>query len=258
MKFLILLMFITGQAHATDFQKYIKLMKNEMGKMLGERPKTLSLPAIPKVEKNALSTAVYSKKGKIFEQGESFNKLSNLEKRKYRGAFLNELYFSVRGAQAQTHETVSGINMLEQGGTREGVYRSLVLSSDYMGLERFEEAPNSQLVIFSLALAHKYFGLDYKKEQVVQLNLWGIKRVMVEKALEIIDSFPTDGENLSVWYGILSSELSQKYTKVWKSQTRKNTDENFHYKWAKQVPLQQIKSEIIIKLHKTMNSLQAI
>ncbi|MCB0745022.1 MAG: hypothetical protein KDC67_14030, partial [Ignavibacteriae bacterium] len=101
----------------------------------------------------------------------------------------------------------------------------------------------------------KYFGLIFEQKQIEQLNMWGIKRFFVEKALEIMDSFPTDGEDLYKWYAHLSSQLARESGIAWKNKTRQSVHLQTHYLWAQNVPLQHIKSEVIIKLHKFFNSL---
>lgn len=213
------------------------------------------LPPIPEVTQNATSVEVYNKKGVVFSQGESFNKLSLEEKRKYRIAFIRELYFVVRDSEPKKEEILQSLNALEQEGSREGIYRSLVLDRVYASLEGYEEAPSGKLVDFSVNYGQKYLAREFSKELIQKINLWGIKRVIVEKTLEVMDAFKTDGEDLYVWYAILSAELANKYPPAWTSKTRKREDQKFHYSWAKSVPFQQIKSEVIIKLHKLMNYL---
>lgn len=258
MKFVILFILFSSNSYALDYQKYIKRMKSEVNKLLGkevEKKSVFEMPEIPVVNSDSTSIEVYKKEGKIFKQGDAFEKLPSDKKRNYRIAFLKELYPAVRGAEAATKEIIQGINILEQGGTREGVYRSLVLSSEYMRLETYEEKPNKELIDFTISYGVKYLGLKFNRNQIDQLNLWGIKRVIVEKTLEILDAFPTDGRNLYIWYAILSEEVASKYSGLWKNKTRTNLDPMFHHLWAQKVPFQQIKSEVIIKIHKVMNSL---
>ena len=259
MKYFVLLCLISSNAYAVDFGKYINLMKTEMNRLFGEEGKSggedFPMPKIPTVIQDAISTDVYKKTGTLHTQGLSFIKLSSEAKRKYRIAFVRELYQVVRGAEAKNSELSTGLNILEQDGTREGVYRSLVLSNDYRTLENYEEVPSEKLINWSMAYAEKFLGLSYKKEQVSKLNLWGIKRVLVEKTLEVMDSFPTDGEDLYKWYAHLSFDLSSHPKVTWKNKTRKIRGLEYHRLWAKKVPFQHIKSEVIIKLHKVFNSL---
>jgi hypothetical protein len=256
--FLVLLFLFGSNAYAVDYEKYIKRMKTEVNRLLGkevEKTSLFDMPKLPVVETDSTSVGVYNKDGKIHSQGLAFNKLSDEAKRAYRVAFLRELYPAVRGAEINTNEIVQGINILEQGGTREGVYRSLVLSTEYMRLETYEEKPNEALVAFTILYGVKYLGLQFDTKQIGKLNLWGIKRIIVGKTLDILDAFPSNGKDLYKWYAILSEELSKKYSGLWRNKTRLNQSMEYHHSWAQKVPFQQIKSEVIVKIHKVMNSL---
>lgn len=261
MKYLILSFLISSQAQALDFKNIIENIKKETKALLGKigtqensiRP--FEMPEIPEVKIDRKSVEVYSKEGRVYKQGEAFLVLSKEEKRKYRIAFLKELYISVRGAKINDNELIQGLNILEQGGTREGVYRSLVMSTEYMSLENYEEKPSSTLVDFTLNFGVEFLGLQFEKPQIEKLNLYTIKKVIVEKTLELVDSFPKDGENLYKWYAYLSVDFSKRFTATFRNKVRKSSSLEHHYQWAKQAPFQQIKSELIIKLHKGMNSL---
>lgn len=262
MKSLILSIFVatvSTNVYAVDFDKYIKLMKTEINRLMGNedesRADEFPMPALPAILQDALSTDVYKKEGEIYTQGKDFQKLSNEQKRKYRVAFLSELYKVVRGAEIRTAELSTGVNILEQGGTREGIYRSLVLGNEYRTLETYEESPSEDLLVWSLAYAKKFLGLSFQKDQVAKLNLWGIKRVLVGKTLDLMDSFPSDGKDLYQWYAHLSVTLSKQKKIEWKNKVRKNQNLKYHFLWAQKVPLQQIKSEVIIKLNRVFNSL---
>ena len=258
MKFILMMMFVLPNAHAVDFGKYIKSMKAEVNRLLGKgepNKEDFALPKLPKISKNALDTKVYNKSGNIHIQGASFRKLGPELKQKYWISFVEGMYLEVRGSVVQTGELTSAVNMLEQGATREGIYRSLVLSDDYRTLESMDLVPSDDIVLWSLAYSEKYLGLLFKKGDIRQLNMYGIKRVLVEKTLDLVDSFPTDGEDLYKWYAHLSVELSKKPKIAFKSKARKRTELSYHYNWAKKAPLQHIKSEIIIKVHKSFNVL---
>ncbi len=253
---LILFVLVSWNAEAVDFRDYINKMKKEVNRILGKEPKEIeiTMPEIPEVKMEATSTKVYEKKGKLYEQGVEFNKLSNEEKRKYNLAFLRELYPAVRGAEAKESELIVNLNVLEQGGSRESVYRSLVLDQTYASLESYQDIPEPELLDFAVSYGEKYLALRFNKDDIQKLNLFSIKRIIVEKSLEVMDEFPKDGEDLYRWYAILSEDLSENYAKVWKTSVRKKTKAAYHYKWAQSVPFQHIKSEVIVKLHKVMNS----
>ena len=255
---------LTGNTYAygSELTEYLQKVKVQVMSFLGTKAEEeqealpFEMPAIPVVMVAATSTKVYDKTGKIYQQGMSFSNLPLTQKRKFRLAFLRELYIVVRGSEGTQSEIIQNLNMLEQGATREGIYRSLVLGRDYNNLETFQQAASEALVKYTTDYAIKFLGLQYKPEQIAQLNLWGIKRVIIEKTLEVIDSFPKDGLDLHRWYGHLSHDLAQNYIAIWKTKTRRSSNMNFHRAWAQKVPLQQIKSEVIVKLSKAMNYLQ--
>ena len=89
-----------------------------------------------------------------------------------------------------------------------------------------------------------------------KLNLYGIKKIITEKVLELVDAFPSDGNDLYRWYAVLSSDFSNEFPQLMKGKVRARKSALFHIAWAKTVPLQQIKSEVIVKIHMAMNSLQ--
>lgn len=258
MKYFLLILLFSPKLYAIDFDQYIEKMKAEINRFLNredESTAAFEMPPIPRIVGNAVNTKIYQKSGRVFTQGSSFEKLNTEEKRKYRVSFLTELYKVVRGSEISNQELITGVNILEQGATREGIYRSLVLGEGYRALESFEEVPSDRVVSWVLNFAENYLALRYNKEEVSRLNIWGIKRVIIEKTLELIDSFPSDGENLFKWYAYLSVELSKNPKIKWNNKARLNQNLNFHYQWAKSVPLQHIKSEVIIKLHMLLNAL---
>jgi hypothetical protein len=252
----------SSHTHASELSKYFEKIKGHITNLLGKEAQNekvvlpFEIPPIPTLMEAATSTSVYDKTGEIYKQGSSFSNLALSQKRKFRLAFLRELYSVVRGSEGSQSEIIQNLSMLEQGATREGIYRSLVLGRDYNNLETFQQAPSDILVKYTTDYAIKFLGLQYKSEQISQLNLWGIKRVIIEKTLEVIDSFPKDGLNLHRWYAHFSYDLAQGYAEIWKTKTRRSTNILFHKAWAEKVPLQQIKSEVIVKISKTMNYLQ--
>lgn len=260
--FLLLLLGFSFNSFALDVSAYLDKMKSKFNEMINPEKDTevskplVEMPTIPKVVKDAKSVDVYNKSGSLYTQGASFNNLSTEEKRKYRLAFIQELYLVVTGSAGDKDKILSSLNVIERGGSREGVYRSIVLSQEYSALEGFSETPSEDVINFATKYGERFLSKAFNKAQMRQINLFGIKRVITEKSLELIDSFPKDSDDLHRWYAILSSDMRAKYPLLWNGKTRTQKNPLYHLKWAKSVPLQQIKSEVIIKLHKIMNSLQ--
>lgn len=244
--------------YALDFDKLIESAKSEVNSLLGKEEKKgvqYVIPDLPKIVKDAKSTDVYNKEGAVFETGKAFNDLPKNRKRKYQYIFLKEIISVVRGAEATDQELTNYLNVLDQGGNREGIYRSLVVGGDYKNLELYQQPISKTAVDFAHDFGERYLGVSYGKEDMQRLNIWTLKRVFVDRTLDLVDAFPKDGKDLYMWYGLMSFELASRYA-VWTNSIRRSEDPETHIKWAKSVPFQHLKSEVIIKLHKIFNYLQ--
>ena len=259
------LLLFSISAQALDISEYKESVRSPMEKILGKDltnkvlgakaiEASVQLPNIPQVSIDATSTDVYKKKT-IDSQGKTYRALSEDEKRKYRIAFIQELYQVTRSSDAKNSDVLKFLNVLEQGGSREGVYRSITLDNVYKNLESFEEGVDKDLSLFVSNFGEKYLARQFDRDAIERLNLWSVKRVVVEKTLELMDVLSSSPEDLHAWYAVLSSELATQNPKLFKGKARSVTDANFHLKWAQNAPVQHIKSETIIKLHKVMNYL---
>ncbi len=224
-------------------------------KLFGKAPSKIKMPVVPQIKKDATSVDVYKKKSGFEAQAKDFDELSLEDKRKYRLAYIQELYQVTRNTEPKDEDVLNFLNVLEQGGSREGVYRAIVLDSVYGSLESFEEAPSSELKDFAVYFGRKYLGRKFSDKAMSNLNLWSIKRIVVEKALEVMDALAKSPKELRAWYAVLSEDLASRGKPLWKNKVRQQESREYHYRWSGQVPLQQIKSETIIKLHTLMNDL---
>lgn len=222
--------------------------------LLGKAPvedndNSVPMPVIPEIISNAKSTDVYNKKeDKVI--------LTPEIEQKYYVGYIKEVFEATRKQKPNEDEIGKLFNVLFQGGTRDGVYRSLVLDSTYANLENLEGAAvKSPAADFAVFFYQKYVNKKIKKEQLKGWNTYSLKRELTEKALDIIDSFGENREGLEAWYGNLSSDLAFKFPAAMQNPMRKSTSSEFHREWAKKVPVQHIKSEVIIKIHSAMNSL---
>lgn len=228
-------------------------------KFLGPAPRVslFTLPEIPEVTQSATSLDVYQKNDPILLQGREFDQLDANTKSRYNLAFLDELFQVVRTNPGKDEEIAGLLNVLDQGGTREGVYRKIILDEIYSTLEQYEENPSESLINFVHEFGNKYLGRSYSKEGMKEFNLFSLKRILGERSLEILDVFSQDAEDVYRWYTVLSVEFAENYPGLWTNKARANQTELFHYNWARSVPFQQIKSEVLIKLNIVMNALQA-
>ncbi|MGZ3788154.1 MAG: hypothetical protein ACXVLQ_06500 [Bacteriovorax sp.] len=222
-------------------------------KLIGAAPEEkmdegVVLPAIPKISEDARSTAVYEKKqDKVVLKPE-------LEQ-KYYYAYIKEIYEATRQLKPNDDEVAKMINVLAQGGSREGVYHSLVLDSSYGGMENYDKPVKSNAADFAVYFYGRYLGKKVSKESLKGMNAYTLKRLIADKSLDIIDAYGDKRDELESWYAVMSSDLASKFPQVWSSKLRKDTSSLHHKVWASKVPIQHIKSETLIKIHSAMNSM---
>lgn len=223
-------------------------------KIIGEAPEEkpvvtgVVLPPIPKISEDARSTAVYDRKPDRI-------KLPKEQEEKYYVAFVREMYEAARLMKPNDDELGKMSNILAQGGTREGVYHQIVLDSAYAGMENYEKYIKSNGADFMVYFYERYLGKKILKENLKGMNIYSAKRIMADKAIDLIDAFGENREDLEKWYAVLSADLASRFPQVWTSKLRKETDSFKHKHWASKVPVQHIKSEVLIKLHMAMNSM---
>lgn len=220
-------------------------------KLIGEAAPisdAIMLPTLPTLTADARSTAVYSKKkDKVTLKPE-------LEE-KYYYPYVKEIYEATRMLKPNDDEVAKMMNVLSQGGTREGVYHSLVLDATYGGMENYDKPVKSNAADFAVYFYGKYIGKKIAKESLKGMNSFTLKRLIADKALDVIDAFGDNREDLEKWYAVMSSDLASKFPQVWSSKIRKDTSSVHQKNWASQVPVAHLKSETLIKLHTAFNSM---
>lgn len=226
-------------------------------RILGAAPKSaaaLAMPTIPKIVKQSTDVNSYTKKTK---EPTEFDKLPKERKRQFDYKFIEELFLVTRKTEAKDEDLANWLNTLDQGGSREGVYQGLVLDEVYAALENMEEKPSKRLLDFAQKFSEKYLNQTFKPGSLDQLNLYSLKRIFTEKALDLMEYYETnDLDSLYRWYANFSAEVAAEHSELLKSQIRQDPNAMVHYEWAKSMPVQHIKSEYIIKMHTVMNGLQ--
>lgn len=228
-------------------------------KILGKLPvpvAVIELPVIPKQFTKNTDTTSYNRKEK---EPTEFDRLPAERKRQFDYGFIQELFKVTRKSDAKDEDLSTWLNTLDQGGSREGIYQALVLDDVYATLENMDERPTERLTNFAAEYARKYLVLNYKIETLQKYNLYTLKRIMTEKSLDLLDHYEmNDLDSLYRWYAVLSTQLAVEQAQFLKSPLRQDTSMEYHYQWAKSMPIQHIKSEFIIKLHIVMNGLQLL
>lgn len=221
-------------------------------KYFGGSTEEIKLGPIPNLVADSKSTYTLDKNNILFKQGEEFNKMSVEKKRPYRVAFLEELFEATRKQKVEDEEIIKWLNTMEQGSSREGVYRALVLDNVYRSLENFEDFPAIEVVKFTEKIYKKFVNRVIKGDSLRRLNLYSIKRVVTEKLLDIMEAYESDPEGLYKWYAVLSADLAKQFN--YKNKLRDDTRAKIHHDWAQSVPYQHVKAEVIIKLHMGYNT----
>jgi hypothetical protein len=260
---IILTVLISYNASAFDFDSLKKKLrpfaqkvigKENSAKFFGKEEEKIQLPDIPEITVDAKSTYTLSKDSDLYKQGGEYNQLTDEKKKPYRLSFLEELFLAVRKDRAKDSDIAKWLNTMEQGSSREGVYRALVLDRVYNSLESFEESPSDEAISFTVSFYDNYIKRVVSKNALGKLNTFSIKRIVTEKALEILEVLEKNPDDVYRWYAVVSSHLAQKFSGQYKTDIRRNTNREVHYSWAQNVPYQHLKSELIIKLHLAYNS----
>jgi hypothetical protein len=215
-----------------------------------EIEKGLVLPALPSLKSDSRSTYTLASDSKLNQQGGEFNKLPADQIRAFNLAFIEELYQATRRDRPTDQQVMKWLNSLEQGATREGIYRALVLDNVYFGLEEFESELSEQALRFTIRFYMSYLGAKVNEETIKKVNSFTVKKVVSEKSLEMLEALESKPEDLYVWFAILAADLAKQCQAVFKdNKIRSNLDELVHLSWVKSVPYQHVKSELVLRIH---------
>jgi hypothetical protein len=214
------------------------------------KKKEIVLPPIPKVVQDATST-------------KQLDRLENLNMDHFKGSklrdlnvqFIRELYEVVKNQDVDQAHLSEWINVLDQGGSREGVYRALVDEESQLKKESKPLPLTDRTIDFVDHFSHVYLDRSFSKGDLEKMNFFQLKRLLTDYALEVMDAFSEKINDLYDWYAVLSADIAQNFSFAFRSHLRKNPSKEFHRVWAQNVPIQMIKSEVIIKIQRVLNSL---
>ncbi|WP_417335257.1 hypothetical protein [Halobacteriovorax marinus] len=217
-------------------------------KLFGEKEQSIKLPEIPVVNKDAKST-----RPEFVDKTKS--KISKDKMEKADLSFLFEVYESARRVKPNDNDIAKWMNVITQGGSREGVYRALVLDNTYAAMENYDSPMTDSGIKFAQYYVSSFMDKNISKDSLEKTNFYTLKRVLVEQTLEILDELLFKDVNLFYdWYAVFSAEVAKKYPTYFTNKIRVSTSRERHRKWAEFVPVQHVKSEVIIKLHKLFNA----
>ena len=208
----------------------------------------INIPQIPKVNYDTLSLEIYARKpDKII--------LSSKDEAQFHYCYLKEIFEATRKTKPSEEDLKKNMFILERGATREGIYHSLVLDGVYLKLESKPRAIKAPASEFAMHFCTTYTGYKLSYDTLKSQNIYTVKRIVAEKAIEVMDAFGDNRNDLENWYAVLSSDIADQFPHIWNNNLRSEPSRNIHKEWASNVPVQHIKSEVLIKLHSIFNSM---
>ena len=182
--------------------------------------------------------------------------------RNYQYYFLREIFTQLRQQELEVEDAQKWMNVLEQGGSRQGIIRALILDEYYYKLQ-MQQVPNTEATIkFAQDYAEKFLGVSYSAEDLAQVDFFTLQKELIEKTLRLLDLLlsgenPTAKNNFASWYGVFSAQVAKDYPELFTDPVRGQKGQSIHRQWALDNEASYVYSEVIIKLCKILNQLNA-
>lgn len=225
---------------------------DETPQVVVDPEESIKLPAFPKIQQSATSTETNTLG---LSATSKYRFLSPVDVQKLNYNFIKDLFQAVSFHNPTDQEIGKWFNTLEQGGSREGIYRAMVLDQNYAKLENEHHPSSPNIIKFTVWYMDKFLGQKTSTESIGALNRFSLKRIVTEKSLELFDELKKKPEDFYNWYAVVSSELGKTYPTGVKGKMAKETSKVRQKNWAKEMPEQHLKSELILKIHQIYNSL---
>ncbi|MBL7663926.1 MAG: hypothetical protein JNM93_02245 [Bacteriovoracaceae bacterium] len=188
----------------------------------------------------------------------AYDKLSSDDKYNYEILFVQEIALVTRRIEPSNEEIHNWLNALLQGATREGVYRGLVHDQYYYRIEGEPSAITNESLQFTKNFMSQFLFQQFNDELLKDVNIFTLKRIVCEKTLDVIDALRANPEELYAWYALFSEHVAKENAAALNNKIRKIADANVHLEWARSVPEQHLKTEVLTKLHMIFNNLNKI
>jgi hypothetical protein len=196
--------------------------------------------------------------------------MSPREKLEFHRWLVTEMLEQIYARPIKDKSVAAGwANVLSQRASIEGVYRGLILSSDYLALESGKPSDLKALRFFGNEMAMldypaateedsrvKDASARYVKDSM-RLPIYTLKREMGDRILREANQRKADPEKLAAWYSGIATRWA-KYNVNFGLPQRNQKDEAFHFKWAKENTLGMIQWELLNKAHRILNQFAGI
>ena len=212
----------------------------------------ISLPEIPTVNRDPKD---FTQIGKEDDRKNYpfYKQLTRKQRIELAIGVINELYLVILGRYPKMEERKNKVNVLLQKGSREGIYHALVLGQEYRYDESVENLLSDQNKKFLSHHFEMFLGLKIDRTKLKKMDFHTAKRLVIARSLEVIDAFDRRA-HVDSWFSVFSETMAKKLE--WEQKHRKMTSRKHYFHWAQKIPLDILKSEVIIKIHHLMNSLQ--
>lgn len=160
-------------------------------------------------------------------------------------------------------------NVLSQRASIEGVYHGLILSTEYVSLEKGKASDIKALRFFGNEMAMLDFPAATEDDPRVHAasaryvrdsmgwTIFTLKRELGERILREAEKRKTDSEKLAAWFAGIAARWAKHDINFGLPQ-RNNRDEVFHFNWAKENTLGMIQWELLNRAHRILNQLGGI
>lgn len=249
---ILIISFIVLSAEASIFDN----IKSKVMGLIGSKSQKneIQLPTIPKINQNAKDASRMKVASSEFVH-EFYKGISIEQKKELSVGFINELYKVLLDRDPLYEELSGKLSVLTQGGSREGIYRSIVLGDQYRRYESTDTTPSDMAVKKMVSYMEYFLASGMNAEKLGQVNFYSAKRVIIEKTLELLEAFPIEDE-LFKWFAVFSYEMEKDQFVKWTQKHRMQGSKASYYTWAKSLPLDILKSEVILRLHIVLNQYQ--
>ena len=177
-------------------------------------------------------------------------------------AFLKEVHLVVLERTVTQEEFARWLNVLDQGGSYEGIYNGLANGDEYRAKEK-GVAPPQALRLYAQTMTEltitKETEGDRKKmladfaQKGVNKSLYTLKREVAQEALKAADGVREYKEKFATWYGRFAA-VTNKLGVDFGAPDRNSADELVHYRWALVHGEDPVKWEMLNRIHRLFNN----
>ncbi len=169
--------------------------------------------------------------------------------------FREMIFVVLRQEPKDRAEFGNWVDTLNQGASLEGVYHGLIHGKVYQKLEE-TSSPASASAVAAFRDEWSALSLEGLSPEVSQrTSIYTLKRLLGERALQLINAQASHREGLAQWYGKWVAKICQRSIDFGVP-LRNRSDEAFHAQWAMNNSEDRLKWEVLNRLHRVLNEME--